>query len=327
MKRLTLTLLLCGYLLPALSAPADGVLAATETCPLYQSKNKLTNPGNLQTTAGRQYQITEYLGRPQAPQWFRVRTTATETPLRWLSADCVDVQQFSAHKADNKKQTGNCNTRAQQDSFVLALSWQPAFCDLNGRDKTECRMLDANPEAIAHRQFSLHGLWPNKSSCGVKYGFCGEVKTKPRTFCDYPALSLSSDVRTQLEQVMPSARYGTCLQRHEYWKHGSCMTAQPDEYFAMSAKLINQINSSSFVTEFIARHRGEKVSREQWQQAFDSSFGQGAHRRVKLQCHKGLLTEVQMQLPLNLDAPLRELLTRAEPTHKGSCPSKFKLVD
>ncbi|MCF1430858.1 MAG: ribonuclease T [Shewanella sp.] len=333
MKRLISLLLLCCSL-PALAAPASGEFVADKACPLYQSKNKKTNPGNERTTPGQHYEIREYLGSAQMPEWVRVNTSASSSPARWLSTRCGRLQGFAAKGQNGKAgsgakthESGSCSAPDQHDSFVLALSWQPAYCAMGGKSKRECRALTLNPLADARSEFTLHGLWPNKASCGTKYGYCGQISRKPKFFCDYPKLALSGEVRDALEEVMPSAEYGTCLQRHEYWKHGTCMTDSADEYFAVSITLLNQLNQSEFVQQFIDKNIGTKVTRKAWQQAFDASFGQGAHRKLKLQCRKGLLTEVQMQLPLNLDAPLTELLTRAEQIHKGSCPSKFKLAD
>ncbi|MCL1038878.1 ribonuclease T [Shewanella submarina] len=330
MRRLFTALLLCCSL-PVLAAPATGEFIADKACPLYQSKNKKTNPGNQMTAPGQRLEIREYLGQAQAPEWVRVNTSASSSPARWLSTSCGQLKGFTPKgqnaKASKSHSGGSCNAPDQHDSFVLALSWQPAYCAMGGKSKRECRALSLNPLADAHSEFTLHGLWPNKASCGTKYGYCGQVSRKPKSFCDYPRLKMSADVRDALEEVMPSAEYGTCLQRHEFWKHGTCMTDSADEYFAVSVTLINQLNQSEFVQQFIDRNIGSKVTRSAWQQAFDSSFGQGAHRKLKLQCRSGILTEVQVQLPVSLDAPLPQLLKQAANAQRGSCPSTFRIGD
>lgn len=333
MRRLIITLMLsCSF--SVLAAPATGEFVANKACPLYQSKNKKTNPGNEMTAPGQHFTVREYLGSASSPQWVRVRTNASSSPERWLAAECGQLQNFvvkgqsSASSSKSKHHLGgSCSVANQHDSFVLALSWQPAFCALGGKRNKECRALALNPLADAHSEFTLHGLWPNKASCGTKYGYCGDVRSKPKSFCDYPRLKMSGDVRDALEEVMPSAEYGTCLQRHEYWKHGACMTDSADEYFAVSVTLINQLNQSDFVQQFIDDNIGDKVTRKAWQQAFDASFGSGAHRKLKLQCRNGMLTEIQMQLPMSLDAPLPQLLKQAANAHRGSCPSTFRIGD
>ena len=44
------------------------------------------------------------------------------------------------------------------DHYVLALNWQPAFCQFN-MDKPECRELDGTDFAATH--LAIHGLWPD----------------------------------------------------------------------------------------------------------------------------------------------------------------------
>ncbi|BDM62884.1 ribonuclease T(2) [Shewanella sp. NFH-SH190041] len=311
------------------AAPASGQFIATKPCPLYQSKNKRTNPGNEQTAAGQQYRIREMLGKPNQPQWLRIDTQANQSPLRWVAADCGTVNGLSHNKADtgSKTSASSCSTKGKQDSYILALSWQSAFCELGGRHKAECQALRKHPQMPAGNSFTLHGLWPNQRSCGSQYGYCGQVKHKTGGFCDYPALDLRGDVRSQLDEVMPSAKFGTCLQRHEYWKHGTCMSDNPAQYFAQAITLTQQVNQSAFVSEFIHEHKGRKVTRDEWNRAFDASFGSGAHRKVKLQCKRGMLTEIQLQLPASLTGTLPALLQQADKAHKGSCANKFRLED
>jgi ribonuclease T2 len=52
---------------------------------------------------------------------------------------------------------------------------------------------------------------PTKKSCGIGYGFCGEVKKQQHDFCDYPELRLGTATRAALAQVMPSVVAGSCL--------------------------------------------------------------------------------------------------------------------
>ena len=48
--------------------------------------------------------------------------------------------------------------------FVLALSWEPAFCETQP-DVPECRSQTTG--SLDARQFSLHGLWPPDVYCDV----------------------------------------------------------------------------------------------------------------------------------------------------------------
>lgn len=329
MKKLTLFLLVpfvsCSLFTTSIfAASINGVFTATKSCNLYQSKNKKTNPDNLFTEIAQKYQVTEYLGNKSSPTWLRVETLSNVSPLRWISINCGSFAENEKLVKQNTKQKPVCNTEGKFDSFVLALSWQNAFCEINNR-KSECQALEKNPQLAANNQFSLHGLWPNKNSCGINYGFCGKVTQKPASFCDYPALALSNETRNQLDSLMPSAQFGTCLQRHEYWKHGTCMTNSADDYFITAIHLTNQINTTEFVNDFINNNIGRSVSRWEFNRAFESSFGRNAKDKLTLICQRSMLTEIQISLPqiLTQDSKLSELLQQAPRRQRGNCPNRF----
>ena len=314
--------------IPVTAKPIDGLFTANQVCSLYQSKNKKTNPDDLQTQAGQNYQVKEYLGKLNTPDWLRVKTDANQSKLRWVSAECGS---FKANKYNSKQDTwqshknpSKCNSPNEYDGFVLALSWQNTFCEFNQR-KRECRGLINNPELSANSEFSLHGLWPNKTSCGKKYGFCSNVTQKSRSFCDYPALSLSNSVRQKLNGNMPSAQFGTCLQRHEYWKHGACMTDSANRYFEVSLGLVEQFNASEFVKGFIKPQIGHQVNRQDFIGAFEKSFGKNSQHKLTLICQRGILKEVQLSLSKQVTTVdnLSLLLQQGKNAVKGNCPFAF----
>ena len=219
-----------------------------------------------------------------------------------------------------------CSIDNTFDSNVLAISWQPAFCQ--GRNQSECAGLTSQRYDATH--FTLHGLWPNKKACGSSYGSCGVVKKKPSSFCKYPELTLTPDTRTALGIVMPSSAYGTCLQRHEWWKHGTCSGLDQEEYFSLAITLLEQINQSDFVEQFISKQTGNILTRASFKQAFEESFGIGAYDKIALQCNRnGLLKEIQIALPkdINSNSKLRNLLSAENLPNKGkgSCKDSFEL--
>ena len=55
----------------------------------------------------------------------------------------------------------------ERTQFVLAISWQPAFCETRP-EKPECD--SQTPDRFDAANFALHGLWPQPRSrdyCGV----------------------------------------------------------------------------------------------------------------------------------------------------------------
>lgn len=96
------------------------------------------------------------------------------------------------------------------DFFVLALSWSPGFCALEGDEKgrEQC-------EAGSNLGFVVHGLWPqNERGYPIE---CGPANRNP-----------SRAAMDVARQVFPSEG----LARHQWRKHGTCAGSSPTDYFA-----------------------------------------------------------------------------------------------
>src|SRR3546814_10932851 len=69
---------------------------------------------------------------------------------------------------------------AAADFFVLAVSWQPAFCETRPA-KPECVTQDEDRFDASH--FALHGLWPQPRGnvyCGVEPGLRASASSDER---------------------------------------------------------------------------------------------------------------------------------------------------
>jgi ribonuclease T2 len=313
--------------LSAQAAPADGSLLATMSCPMFQSKAKQTNPGNIRSRVGQRYQIIEVTPSIRATKWYRVKVSGTRFP-RWVEGNCGRVARATRRDPGptNTALANSCSTPRQQDSNVLALTWQAAFCESRNDRPSECRSL--RTRSYAANNFSLHGLWPNRDSCARDYGFCGAVKDK-RRFCSYPSLELSPNTRSKLARVMPnSAQSSGCLQRHEYWKHGACLTTDANAYYEIAINLTDAFNRTAFVTRFMRKHVGRKVARSAIRDAFEQQFGTGSARRVRLVCADGMLSELQIQLPksLSADTSIGSAIAQGAPVSgRDRCPPKVRI--
>lgn len=97
------------------------------------------------------------------------------------------------------------------DFYVLALSWSPGFCELDGdRDRNREQCAEG-----AGLRFVVHGLWPQNER-----GYPSECGPAGRT----PS-------RIALEQangLFPTEG----LARYEWRKHGTCSGSSPSDYFA-----------------------------------------------------------------------------------------------
>ncbi len=302
------------------STTVKGTFTAEQACAAYVSKNKLTNPDNTHLVANTKYTIFE-TNRSNQPDWFRIRIDSANPPERWVAKYCGAAALSGGSVPEP---VNDCHTPGLQDSYVLALSWQPAFCETH-RDKPECRIDDTR--AYQARNFTLHGLWPNKASCGTSYGYCGELRDQPAEFCDYPALSLFSATRSDLEQVMPSAAAGSCLQRHEWYKHGTCQTSwSVDGYFDLAIDLTRQFNESG-VAYFIARNIGNTVHEADFIAKIDCAQGANTHRHIELKCQNGNLVDVYINLPdaISPGTALGDLLQASAGEFKSNCGGQFKV--
>lgn len=305
----------------AWAVQVSGSFIAQRSCPAYVSKNKKTNSDGAQISAGESYTAFE-ANKADEPDWYHIRVSSANPVERWVSADCGSFQ--ASGNGGGGTGGGRCDIAGQSDGYVLALSWQPAFCE-SKPDKPECSVND--PTVYQARNFTLHGLWPNKSACGTKYGYCGEVKRQPQRFCDYPEVPLDAATRNALAQVMPSVGAGSCLERHEWHRHGTCQTERSDDqYFDLAADLTRQFNESG-MAYFMNRRIGQEVRTEEFLARLAAVLGSGARERVTLGCKDGLLVDVQINLSADIrsGADLDALISRGAPKGGSTCGDGFRV--
>ncbi|WP_377839681.1 ribonuclease T [Bosea sp. UC22_33] len=96
------------------------------------------------------------------------------------------------------------------DFYVLALSWSPGFCELDGdrsRNREQCG-------EGAGLRFVVHGLWPQYERGSPSE--CGPAGRSP-----------SRIAMEQAEGLFPSEG----LARYQWRKHGTCTGSSPSDYF------------------------------------------------------------------------------------------------
>jgi len=324
-------LILTSLLLPlenGFAAPASGTFVASQSCEAYVSKNKRSNPDNYRLSVNSRYDILETTGSGDNT-WLRVRVSDAAPNARWVAKSCGSAAGASENRGEAVSETEQprlCNIADKGNSYVLAVSWQPAFCVSHG-DKPECAITDRLSYQASH--FTLHGLWPNRmAQCGIDYGYCGAVKTQVRQFCDYPQVELSGQVRNDLGVVMPSVAAGSCLERHEWHKHGTCQSQRnASAYFETAIAMTKQFNDSG-IAAFMAANVGKPVSQAAFIATVDASLGADAHQRLHLTCKNGKLVDIFIDLPEKLAATqkLSELIAQATPAPSGfssNCNGQF----
>jgi ribonuclease T2 len=320
----------CGAVLASALAPAfaverlDGWFIAREACEAFQSKNKETNPGDVVTEPFRAYAMIA-INAPGG-DFFQVKVPgAPVTEDRWVHVSCgLHVVEAGTPTAPLPGGPVEPVPGPESVSNLLALSWQPAFCETKP-NKTECLQLNAGELPVTERQLSLHGLWPQprgKEYCGVPAGLV--ALDKASQWSDLPEVAVDAETRELLEVSMPGT--ASFLERHEWIKHGTCFldAGGPDAYFDDTLRVVDAINASP-VAALLADHVGGELETSDLRAAFDAAFGAGAGERVQVHCTgdrgRTLIQEVSVSLAgvIGPDTPPAELILAAEPVTPG-CP-------
>jgi ribonuclease T2 len=230
---------------------------------------------------------------------------------------------YQAIARSDYQNNASCQLPNKADSYKLALSWQPAFCETH-KGKPECKITDNNVYQASN--FTLHGLWPNKRECGINYGQCGQNKQQVRSFCDYQPVPMKPETVKNLGEVMPSVAGGSCLDRHEWYKHGTCQTDwNADGYFDTAVRLVKEFNQQG-MADFMKQNTGKSVETAAFFNAVNQAFGQNASQRISLACDRnGNLVDVFINLPRQIPAntALKTLIQQAPESFSNRCGKSF----
>ncbi|SFV30002.1 ribonuclease T2 [Devosia crocina] len=292
--------------------PLDGTFTAARACPALQSINRQTNPGGITITPGATYALVA--ANKANPTHYRIVIPNAEPDRRWVEVACGTLP------ADARGTTAEVPTPRPTSSarYVLAVNWQPAFCELSPR-KPECRNQGAN--SFEATNFTLHGLWPQPRSneyCDVV--LADRMASEDGRWRDIAPLDLPLALRRELDRVMPGSQSG--LDRHEWIKHGTCYGTDARTYYRDLLDLMTALNTSP-VADLFAGNIGRRITLRQIRSAFDDAFGSGAGARVRVTCaedgNRTIITELTISLAGEVDgsASLPRLIAAAPPTDGG----------
>ncbi|WP_168990376.1 ribonuclease T2 family protein [Aureimonas flava] len=314
---LAITLLALAPVAARAQVPMVGVFVAEASCFATPAIRLEDNPGRIVTEPGRSYDL---VGRNASPgSHYLILVPGAEPERRWVAFGCGRIEDDSQSADVGSRPTpGGSQVREARDSYVLAASWQPAFCETRPSVR-ECR-----DGGAAGKGFSLHGLWPQPR--GREY--CGVPEAVRRIdergdWRDLPDHGASPATRRALAEVMPGVQSG--LDRHEWWVHGTCFRGDAEAYFAQSIRLLSELNRSS-VRRLFDASIGEVVTADAVRASFEAAFGRGAGRRVAVECAadaqgEPMIRELRIALAGDLAAntSLAELVRAGEPGGRG-CP-------
>lgn len=316
MKRLVaaaLALLALGLNPVFAQTKISGTFTASKACPALQSIKKTTNPGNVTTTVGTGYKLIGANKQPATYYWIVVPGATPD--YRWVAADCGAAEIGSATAAPAAA-TNSPGT----PQYVLAISWEPAFCEAMP-DKAECKAETAS--SFEATNFALHGLWPQPRSsqyCGVSAA--DKASDNAHNWAALPEVNLSAENRTALDKVMPGTQ--SDLERHEWITHGTCYGADADTYFQAAIALADAINASP-VRDLFAMHIGQPLTLADIRAAFNRAFGDGTGDRVRVACQTDGKRRLIEELTIGLSGTVGHFedlgaLILAAPATDGGCP-------
>ena len=306
----------------------QGQFMATQNCPALRSIKKATNPGNQSIVSGTSYRLIGKNKDLATHYWIEV--PGANPAQRWVALNCGTTDAAAAAPptsgaaVDTPQGTvkPKPNPKAPKDGkpfYVLALSWEPAFCE-KMRSKPECKTQTAAGYDASH--FSLHGLWPQPR----RNVFCGVDRATAalddqHKWEQLPAPQMSAETKAALDKVMPGTQ--SVLERHEWIKHGTCYPdGNADQYFKDAVRLVNDVNSS-VVQAFVAANIGNSIQTSDLRAKFDEAYGKGAGERVRVSCSPdGLISELTIGLKGDISAgvKLSDLIAASDPTDAG-CPA------
>ena len=296
--------------------PVGGEFVASQTCPATVSTKRAQIDGT-EVQAGSTYKALGY-NRPGG-DFIQVMVPGARPEQRWVRVECGALGGIAAAPPPSAR--GMSSSPAVSGSapkYLLAISWQPAFCELQ-RSATECLTVTVGRFDADH--FSLHGLWPQPESnayCGVP---ARDRAVDQRHGWDLlPEPPIAKDTRFKLNVAMPGT--ASNLHRHEWIKHGVCYGADANTYYRTALALLDQVNSSK-LREFMSGRIGNTVTVGQLKSEFEKSFGAGTGAALAVRCNKGggdaMVGEIWINLKGTLSdtTPLKSVLDTSAPARSN----------
>jgi ribonuclease T2 len=319
MNRLLLALVF-GFLWASMAksqVALEGTFTASKSCPALASIRKNANPGDVSVETGTSYAVQGKNRENASHYWITI--PGADPERRWVAVGCGQLDGGNAEPTatPSKKPAEDKGKKASRgDFYILALSWQPAFCE-GKPDKPECQRNDIDGG------FSLHGLWPQPRRnvfCGVEQPLI--AADEAGDWGKLPEPDLSSSTRQALDSVMPGTQ--SLLHRHEWIKHGTCYPGDAEDYYRDSVRLTADINASA-VGAFMRASVGDNIRSSDLRAKFDEAFGAGAGDRVRVSCKRDGGRELIVEITVGLrgeiaaGANAATLIRGSSPTDPG-CP-------
>jgi len=165
------------------------------------------------------------------------------------------------------------------DYYVMALSWSPNWCALEGDDRRDPQCDDGRGLT-----FTLHGLWPQYDSGWPSY-------------CRTP----HPDPSRQQSEAMADVMGGAGLAWYQWKKHGRCAGLPAADYYALMRRAYASV---TIPPVFAKISKDLSVAASVIEGAFLESNPGLARDQITITCSAGMIQEVRVCLSKTLE-PMR----------------------
>lgn len=162
------------------------------------------------------------------------------------------------------------------DYYVLALSWTPTWCALEG-DSRNSEQCDASKDF----GWTLHGLWPQYHRGWPSY-------------CNTPERQPSRRMTKEMADIMGTSG----LAWHQWKKHGTCSGLSATDYYALSRQAYAKIKRPAV---FRNLEKSVKLPAKLIEEAFLKENPALEPDTITVTCKAGRIQEARICLSKSLD--------------------------
>ncbi len=302
----------------------------TKECEAFNNLKHTKNYGNIVLKPSSKYEIL----REQKGNYF-IKVPNTKPMMRWVSVNCFNksngtdtekksgfLSRLFGKKSKTKSEVVETTAKSSDNlDVLLVLSWQNTFCETHS-NKKECRRDGGN----AKNHLVLHGLWPqprNREYCGLSHKI--KELDKFKRWNALPKLNLKPNILELMQKYMPGVQSN--LQRHEYYKHGSCYSKDANGYFNNALTLTKELDST--IGEYLREHIGKKIKNINIKLLASKIFGKDIKNKIAIKCKGRVLSEIWISTK-GKGSDLKELIKNAKPIYSNcqeaivDAPGRFK---
>jgi len=312
-------------LISSLSFVVAKNIVATNECEAFNNLKHTKNSGLVKILPNSEYQVL----REQKGNYY-IKVPNANPQARWVDIKCFD--NSSNLKTQEEKKDGLLNkffnkkndkqTLSSSDlESVLVLTWHNSFCETHG-NKKECKRNGGD----AKNHLVLHGLWSqprSNSYCNIDKSII--KKDKSKMWSALPSLNLSKEVKELMQKYMPGSQSN--LQRHEYYKHGTCYSKDANRYFLDALTLTKKVDST--LGEYFRANIGKKVKAINAKKVAIRLIDKDIKNKIAFKCKGRVLNEVWISIKGKGDN-FKKLLKGAKPIRSNctefiiDAPGKFR---